>query len=49
MQIILVGLCHDVEIIGGTRNKSQFIKELENQNSHFSWRQLDLNVDKSIF
>ncbi|MBF1182970.1 MAG: hypothetical protein HXL95_01825 [[Eubacterium] sulci] len=39
----------DVEIIGGTRNKSQFIKELENQNSHFSWRQLDLNVDKSIF
>lgn len=39
----------DVEIIGGTRNKSQFIKEFENQNSNFSWRWLDLKVDESIF
>ena len=38
----------DVEIIGGTRNKSKFIKELEKKNSKFTWRQLDLKVDKSI-
>lgn len=39
----------DIEIIGGTRNKSQFIKELGKKNSNFTWRQLDLKVDKSLF